>query len=111
MPYAQIAAQYIHAWCRATYETEPDRMASTMAIPGLMDVFNHTGYGTHKYIPADKLNHDLELAQGAGVYGYWHMNDGSYLLLTCPGALAWWTGKAEDEAQWHNLCDPERKIK
>lgn len=29
MPYAQIAAQYITAWCRATYTKDPDKMGST----------------------------------------------------------------------------------
>jgi hypothetical protein len=103
MPMAQIAAQYITAWCRATYKENPDKMASTMANGGMMDVFDHKGHGTHKYIPADRLSHDLELEPGAGVYGYWLMQDGSYLLLTCTGALAWWSGKDEDEARWHEL--------
>lgn len=110
MPYAQIAAQYIHAWCRATYTKDPDRMASAMANGEMIDVFDHIGYGTHKYIPAAKLSHDLELTEGSGVYGYWRMKDGSYLLLTCPGALAWWSGKDEDEARWHELRRPEEKI-
>jgi hypothetical protein len=103
MPYAQIAAQYITAWCRATYAKNPDKMGSTMANGGMIDCFDHRGHGSHKYIPADKLTEDLGERQGAGVYGYWAMNDGSYLLLTCRGDLAWWSGKNEDKAQWHGL--------
>lgn len=98
--YAKIAATYIGAFCRETFEKEPDRMQSTVANGSMIDVFDHKGYGTHKYIPADKLAQDLELPDEAGVYGYWLMGDGSYLLLTCPGLLAWWSGKDEDCAQW-----------
>ncbi len=113
--YAKIAAQYITAWCRATYKPtknhpDPDMMGSTMANGGMIDVFDHKGYGTHKYIPADKLTQDLGEREGAGVYGYWAMNDGSYLLLTCKGDLAYWSGKTEDAAQWHGLRQPEAMI-
>ena len=59
MPYAQIAAQYITAWCRATYAKDPDKMGSTMANGGMIDCFDHRGHGSHKYIPADKLTEDL----------------------------------------------------
>lgn len=110
MPYAQIAAQYITAWCRATYRKDPDKMGSTMCSGTMIDAFDHTGYATHKYIPADALTEELGMPKGAGVYGTWCMKDGSYLLLTCPGDLAWWSGKDEDKAQWHGLRKPEEMI-
>lgn len=103
MPYARTAAQYITAWCRATYKENPDRMGSTMANGEMIDCFDHRGHGSHKYIPADRLTQELGEPEGSGVYGYWAMNDGSYLLLTCRGDLAWWSGKDEDKARWHEL--------
>lgn len=110
MPYAQVAAQYITAWCRATYNKEPDRMASTMANGGMIDAFDHKGHVTHKYIPADYLTETLGEPEGSGVYGAWCMSDGSYLLLTCRGELAWWSGVEGDHARWHELRKPEDKI-
>lgn len=98
--YAKIAADYIHVWCRATFPERNEGMGSTMANGEMIDVFDHRGHGSHKYIPADKLTADLEEPVGAGVYGYWLMADGSYLLLTCKGPLAYWSGKAEDKASW-----------
>lgn len=95
--YAKIAATYIRAFCKASFK-DSDSMESTVAIGEMIDVFDHNGGGTHKYIPADKLSADLEQPAGAGVYGYWVMKDGSYLLRTCCGRLAYWSGKAEDKA-------------
>ena len=98
--YAKIAASYIRAWCIDTFASTPGSMESNIANGQMMDVFDHKGHGTHKYIPADKLTEDLGMPAGAGVYGYWLMADGSYLLLTCPGAVAYWSGKTEDKAEW-----------
>ena len=110
MPYAQVAAQYITAWCRATYTKDPDKMGSTMANGNMIDAFDHTRHCTHKYIPADRLTADLGEPIGAGVYGAWIMKDKSVLLLTCRGDLAWWSGEANEKAQWHGLRSPENKI-
>ena len=98
--YAKIAATYIGAFCRETFDKDPDKMQSTVLTGAMMDVFANKGYGTHKYIPAAKLTQDLNLPDGAGVYGFWLMADDSYLLLTNPGAVAYWSGKDEDSAQW-----------
>lgn len=98
--YAKIAATYIGAFCRETFDKDPDRMQSTMANGEMIDVFDHVGYGTHKYIPADRLTEELGMRVGGGVYGYWKMKDGSYLLRTCPGPLAYWSGSDDDKAEW-----------
>jgi len=103
MPYAKTAAQYITAWCRAIYGNKPDRMGSTMANGSMIDAFDHKGHGSHKYIPADRLTSELGEPEGSGVYGFWAMTDGSYLLLTCRGDLAWWSGKDDEPAEWHGL--------
>lgn len=102
--YAKIAATYIAAFCRETFDENPESMESTMCSGQMIDVFDHVGYGTHKYIPTERLNDDLELPQGAGVYSFWKMTDGSLLLLTCGGRLAYWSGSDEDKAEW-----PERR--
>lgn len=98
--YAKIAATYIAAYCRETFNKNPASMESHMANGEMMDVFDHNGHGSHKYIPADKLTEDLCMPKGAGVYGYWAMADKSYLLLTCGGRLAYWSGQATDKAEF-----------
>lgn len=102
MCYAQVAAELLNAYCAVTFAADknPMGMASTMANGCVIDAFDHKGGGSHKYIPADRLTDDLEQPRGGGVYGYWKMQDDSYLLRTCDGRLAWWTGKDEDRAQW-----------
>lgn len=102
--YAEIAANYIHGFCRTTWpnDAEPLNMGSTVANGSYIDVFDHKGGGSHKYIPADKLTEDLGETQGAGVFGYWLMGDDSYLLRTSKGPLAHWSGKIEDKAEWGN---------
>lgn len=97
---AAIASGYVNAWCRAKWPEEGAKMSSTMMNASMADVFDHIDYGSHKYIPADKLTRDLGEPTGGGVYGYWKMADGSYVLRTCRGPLAYWSGKTEDAAQW-----------
>ena len=75
-------------------------MATTVFNMGMLDVFDHKGSGSHKYIPADRLTDDLGMEQGAGVFGYVKLYDDSYVLKTCNGPLAYWSGKAEDKAMW-----------
>jgi len=101
--YARIAAVYIAAYCRETFGKDPQSMECHMANGSMIDVFDHNGHGSHKYIPADRLTEELGMSKGAGVYGYWAMADGSYLLLTCGGRLACWSGKVEDKAEWPPL--------
>ena len=98
--YAKIAATYIAAFCAETFDKDPERMESHMANGEMIDVFDHKGGGTHKYIPADRLSEELGMPKGAGVFSYWHMADGSYLLRTCPGRLAYWSGKDDEKAEW-----------
>lgn len=95
---AQIAADYINGHCHLVYGNVA--MASKVANGEMIDVFDHTGGGTHKYIPADRFTQELGEPEGAGVYGYWRMYDGSYLLRTCRGPLAWQDAPREGLAQW-----------
>jgi len=117
MCYAKTAAEMFNVYCAVAFAAEgPDRamaMASTMANGEYIDAFDHQGGGSHKYIPADRLTDDLDQPRGAGVFGFWRMKDGSYLLRTCEGRLAWWTGKDEDKAQWGAVKSymPFRKVK
>lgn len=104
MSAAKIVCLYVRAFCAENF-TNPETMESTVMNGGMADVFDHVGHGTHKYIPAEKLSDDLKLQKGAGVFGYWKMYDGSYVLWTCPGPLAYWSGKDEDPAEW----PPERR--
>lgn len=105
--YARLAAMYIHSYCRQKWPTVEDgkdhlhgtNMASTMCQGSWIDVFDVASSGTHKYIPTHKLNEDLGLRQGAGVFGYYRFKDGSYLLMTCDGPLAYWSGNADDKAK------------
>jgi hypothetical protein len=106
MSAARIAGEYIHAYCRQKWpekagdaSTGP-RMASTVANGSMIDVFDHRGGGSHKYIPADRLTQDLGEPLGAGVFSYWKMYDDSYLLRTCDGRLAHWDGTDEGKAEW-----------
>lgn len=105
--YADVAARYIAIYCRELYGKDSEGMESHMANGSMIDVFDHKGHGSHKHIPADRLTQELGMPEGAGVYGYWLMADGSYLLLTCPGRLAFWSGKEGEPAQW----PPRRETK
>lgn len=105
--YAQTTAYFIQAYCAVNF-VDSSRMESVVAEGRLIDAFDHNGYGSHKYIPTQKLNEHLKLPQGAGVYGYWFFSDGSYLLRTCPGPVAFWAGKEEDLPEF---CKPIRKEK
>jgi hypothetical protein len=104
--YARLAAQLITAWCRATApntDKMPDRWGSLRIDDIFSDVFDRMYRGTRKGIPAEKIDADLGEPVGEGVFGFWRMGDGSYLLLTCKGPLAFWSGKPEDKAEWHGL--------
>lgn len=97
MCYARVAAAQINAYCRMKWPKEGFAdMASTWANGSVIDAYDHEGGGSHKYIQADEFTEQLGEKQGEGVYGYWRMKDGSLLLRTCKGPLAWAKdGKAE----------------
>lgn len=103
---ARIAIIYVHAYCQQQWPgegpTEGRNMASTVLTGSFLDVFDHKGTGSHKYIPADRLTKELGLPEGAGVFGYVKMYDDSYILQTCGGALAYWSGKDDEPAKWHD---------
>jgi hypothetical protein len=117
MSYARVAAGYINAWCALKFVLTNGQgrdgasMASTMANGSMIDAFDHQGGGSHKYIPADRLTADLGEPAGAGVFGYWRMKDGSYLLRTCRGPLAWWSGGKEEHAEWGDFSGVEARTK
>ena len=97
--YAKAAAQMIRSHCKTIFK-DPDSMETYWAGGMYLDCFDIVGTGSHKYIPADKLTEDLGMRQGAGVHNYAKFSDGSYLLYTCGGRLAFWSGKDEDKAEF-----------
>lgn len=98
--YAAVAATYILAYCRETFDKDPESMSRFVLNGSMIDAFDHTGYVTHKYLPTEKLNKDLGQPDGAGVFAAYGMKDGSYLLMTCHKGVAYWSGKPEDEAKF-----------
>lgn len=98
---ARVAAETLNAYCLVFYNDI--NMASTAANGSTIDAYDHKGHGTHKYIPAEKLTADLGEPEGAGVFAYWLMRDGSYLLRTCKGPLAFWSGDHNDKAEWGEI--------
>ena len=105
--YAKTATYFIQAYCVVNF-VNPTRMESVVADGILMHVFDYSSYGTHKYINSDDLTIQLGMTPGAGVYGYYLFPDGSFLLKTCPGPVAFWSGKGEDKPEF---CKPIRKEK
>lgn len=104
MSYASKAAAYINAFARLQYPADPEAIAASAIANGdYIDCFDRVGSGTHTYIPADRLTADLGEREGAGVFGYWLMQDGSCLLRTCRGPLAWWDGEAH-VAEWGDFA-------
>lgn len=95
--YAKVAGRLMHSYVQVVFN---DLAMATTCCQNFIDAFDTLDSGSHKHIPVDKLNTDLELASGQGVYGYHKFTDGSYLLLTCDGPLACWTGAREDVAEW-----------
>lgn len=104
MTAAQLACELIHAWCEKKWPgdgpSDGARMASTVFNLDVMDVFDHKSFGSYKYIPSERLTRDLGESAGAGIFNYVQLYDGSYVLKTCDGRLAWWSGKEEDRAEW-----------
>lgn len=100
MSAAKIAAMLIHAHCRATWPDSGAEMGSTILNGAFLDVFDFKGSGSHKYVPDERLTADLGEPKGAGVYGYVRMYDDSYVLKTCKGPLAIWSGKDDEKAEW-----------
>lgn len=103
MCYARTAAAQINAYCRLKWpEKGYANMASTWCNGSVIDAYDHTGHMTHKYFPSDKITEMLGEPIGAGTYGAWNMKDGSLLLRTCKGPLAWAAKNeaGELEVQW-----------
>lgn len=109
MCYARTAAAHINAYCRMKW---PDKLgrskASELANWDTIDAYDHEGGGSHKYIDADWLTEKLGMEKGAGVFGYWLMKDGSVLLRTCRGPLAWvgpFVEGKEREISWGEFAE------
>ncbi len=104
MCYAEVAADQMNAFCAMQWpEDRGAGMASTWANGCNIDAYDHEGGGSHKYIDAKKFTQDLKQPEGAGVFSYWRMKDGSLLLRTCAGPLAWVPAYKEGEervAKW-----------
>lgn len=93
-------AQLVIAYCAHNFPKDSLGMekhqANSLAGSRLIDCT----CGTHKYVPKEKLNADLGLKDGEGVYGYARFQDGSYCLMTCMNGIAVWSGNVEDKAEW-----------
>lgn len=87
MSYAKCAVLMLNAYAK-TIGVKAERIFSFE----MLDCFDFTQHGSHKYIPSDELNKMLGLPQGAGIYGYVKFGDGSYVLRLCGGELASWSG-------------------
>jgi len=86
-----MALQFCRAISKERFADDWQKM-ETYCVDWLASIDAATDAGSHKYIPTERLNGQLGLRQGAGVYGYRKYADGSYLLLTCDNGLAHWDG-------------------
>lgn len=105
MSAAKIAAALIEAYCSARFpkydSARGSTMGSTVLTGNFLHVFDFQSAGSYLYIPADRLNDDLDLPHDdGGVFWYVKMHDGSYLLKTCDGPLAVWSGSMDDKAEF-----------
>jgi hypothetical protein len=114
MSMAKVAGTYIAAHVRVTFAEKlnengkhesSDYMAGYILGGSMIDVFDHTGHMTHKYFESDRMTAELGEPEGGGVYAAYGMQDGSLLLLTCKGPLAYWSGQTGDKAEWITLPD------
>jgi hypothetical protein len=96
MSYASTAALATNAYCEKKFNNVG--MASTWFNGGWADSFDHSGHMTHKHFDSDRMTKELGEPEGSGVYGGWGMKDGSILLLTCNGKLAYCD--KDDSAKW-----------
>lgn len=101
---ARIAVELVHAWCEKKWPgdgpSDGNKMASFVFDGKFSDVFDFKTFGTHKYIPTEKLNKDLGRPEGDGVFAYVKMYDDSLVLMTTSGLLAHWSGREADAAEW-----------
>jgi len=61
----------------------------------ILPVLDFKSEGSHKYVPEDWINEQLQQPAGGGVWGYIKMQDDSYILRLCNG-LATWGGSKEE---------------
>jgi hypothetical protein len=101
MSQAKLAVRFSRAMAQYVWPDKHEGMEQyTQEWLGAIDT--RTDVGTHKYIPTKKLNEDLGLTDGSGVWGYTKYPDGSYLLMTCSDRNASWSGKPEDKATFED---------
>lgn len=94
---AKLAVKFSRAMSQMVWPDDTTNMEQ-YTQEWLARIDSRVDEGTYKYIPEDKLNKDLGLTKGNGVWGYAKYPDGSYLLKTCSHRLAHWSGKMEDMA-------------
>lgn len=90
MSKAKMAAEFVKAMSLMKFPDNPKGMSKFVA--DWLTFAEISDSGSHKYIPEKKLNEELGLPEGAGVYGYIQFADHSYLLLTCRDGIANWDG-------------------
>lgn len=90
MSNARMAAQFVKHYAEATFPDDAKGMSKhVMDYLTFADIKDR---GSHKYIPTERLNAQLGLPDGSGVYGYLKFADNSYILLTCYAGIAHWDG-------------------
>lgn len=87
---AERAYLLIESFCAHNFR-EGKALESQM-VATFINCFDVQDCGSFKYIPTDRLNADLGLPNDAGIFGYVRFTDESYLLQTCDGPLAIWSG-------------------
>lgn len=90
MSKAQMAAEFVKAMCLMKFPEDAKGMSKL--VVDWLTFANIKDSGSHKYVPKDRLNAELGLPEGAGVFGYVMFEDNSYILKTCRDGIAHWDG-------------------
>ena len=91
MSKAKLAVWFARVGARDKFPDDAEGM-SKIVLGWLVSIGVDASYGTHKYIPTSWLNEQLGLPDGAGIYGFYRFDDGSYALLTCRNGVIAWNG-------------------
>lgn len=88
---AKTAALMVQAYATACFPDDGIGFEKH-CLDNFLYVGDYVSQGSHKYVPTERLNDQLKLPQGAGIFGYVKFDDGSYILQTCSNGLAVWAG-------------------